>query len=127
MLVAKIRKMRTLNLTILLFTILLSCKPQTKFEKAKWIREPYSSKPEFDRESMVKDLMPKLVGLKKQEVLNLLGLPEGDGDSVLLYEVSVEFKKDVSGPIGGKYLDIYFTPDSIVRSTIIRDWKKENY
>jgi hypothetical protein len=89
---------------------------QEKFDKIKWRTKDDNNYPY--RENMLNDLVynVKLKGLKQNEVLVLLGLPDRIDSSYLFYRVAE--KRIGFFPLSTKTLVIKLTKDSIV------EWRK---
>ena len=104
---------------------LFSCKDfgQTKFDKGRWITKDDMEFPY--RNKMLKDLTTnyKLVGLKYNEIINLLGEPNYSDSSSFAYQVIEDYGTDID-PVYTKDLDFEFNKDSIITTFKIAEWKK---
>ena len=112
--------LRFLSLFILLF---FSChrKQDTtplKFDKTKWLIQEEKKYPYRNR--MLKDLLDhqKLHGLKKAQVIDLLGQPNRTDTGYLFYTVDQKFFANTTFPLHVKTLVIKFGKDSLV------EWRK---
>jgi hypothetical protein len=110
---------RLICMTLLFAVLLLSC--QEKFDRNKWrikddLEYPY-------RENMVRDLTQghKLIGLKYSQVIDLLGQPNLDEDSVLSYDLYIDY--GVEDVQYAKYLKINLVADT-VSSFRVEEWQK---
>lgn len=116
--------LRNLLLFITL-TLLFSCKNlgQIKFDKGKWITKDDMEFPY--RNKMLKDLTTnyKLVGLKHNEIINLLGEPNYSDSSSFAYQVIEDYGSDID-PVYTKNLDFEFKKDSLITALKIAEWKK---
>lgn len=104
---------------------LFSCKnvSEIKFHKSKW-----AEKEDMEflyRDRMLKDLTTnfKLVGLKNNEIVELLGKPNYSDNTSCGYEVIVDYGWDID-PIYTKDLCFEFNDDNMVISFKITEWKK---
>ncbi|HEX8459803.1 MAG TPA: hypothetical protein VF623_00170 [Segetibacter sp.] len=116
--------MKKRNLLTLFLLCFLACKNKVqddkpeKFDRQKWatmndMNYPY-------RAGMLKNLIDsvKLKGLKKEEVINLLGEPNRTDSGYLFYNVSREYFGNTSFVINSKTLVIKIGKDSTV------EWRK---
>ncbi|MBI2729787.1 MAG: hypothetical protein HYX40_03390 [Sphingobacteriales bacterium] len=112
-------------LLLLLFTALLSCQNQIKFESTKWKTKEYPEAPPQNRKKMFKDLITnyKLIGVSKNDLVNLLGEPDYPTDSIMLYLIDEDYGTDID-PIYTKYLSFQLNSDSVVKDFKIEEWKK---
>jgi hypothetical protein len=96
---------------------------QIKFDKRKW-RTKDDMKFPF-RDKMLKDLTTnyKLVGLKHNEIINLLGEPNFSDSSSFAYQLIEDYGSDID-PVYTKNLDFEFNQDSIITAFKIEEWKK---
>ncbi len=116
--------MQIKNLVALLFLCCLSCKntktdiKQEKFDKAKWAALSGTEYPY--REQMLKDLVESytLKGMKKEEVLEMLGQPNKTENGYLFFTVSRKYVGNTLWPLSTKTLVIKLTKDSTV------EWRK---
>ena len=101
---------------------------QMEFSKDKW---SYKNDMEYSfRPRLYKDLIKnyKLIGLKYNELVDLLGLPESDyetGDSIVFYDIQTKYGYHID-PINCVTLKFYLTNDSIVNNYQINKYKKGN-
>ena len=111
---------------ILIALIILSCQAQKKFDKAKWA-EVADLMTFPNRKHMVDDLTKNhhLEGKKYYEIIELLGQPQGKGESDLqiFYDIDVNYGSDID-PIYNKALLFQFDKDSIVKAFEIKEWRK---
>lgn len=119
--------MQSKNLLILFFLFCLACKnsgnekfdkKEEKFDKVKWAVRVENEYPFRDR--MLKDFIAsyQLTGLKKTEILNLLGEPTYTDTGYLFYRVSRQFLGSFPIPFHTRTLVIKFKGDSTV------EWRK---
>jgi hypothetical protein len=97
---------------------LISCNNQLPFEKDKWKLPGDAEMPNEWRKRMIKDLMTnyELKGMKRAEIINLLGAPDFIDSSSLSYKVIVEYEYLGVDPIYSKILDISVSKDSTITS-----------
>ena len=90
---------------------------QEKFDKIKWRTKDGRDYPY--RNGMLNDLVynQKLKGLKKEEVLNLLGQPNRTDSNYLFYTIYQEFLGDIPVPVHTKTLVIKLAQDTV-------EWRK---
>ena len=120
------------KLTIALFIIscsiaVIACNPDKeglKFNKANW-----EAKEDWDypyRDRMLNDLVKhhKLVGLTYQQLTDSLGAPAniGNDSGTVSYEIITRFESDID-PTSGKNLVLTLSPESVVTSYKISEWK----
>ena len=111
-------------LVLLLF--LISCKNEMKFDKATWnisATDPVSSPPFRGR--MLTDLTTNytLKGLKYNQLVELLGIPNTADSNSLSYNIDINYGSDID-PVYAKYLEFQFSKDSVITSFKIEEWKK---
>jgi hypothetical protein len=115
--------MQIKNVLIVLLLCCFSCKnnddknAEQKFDKLKWttkegMKYPYRNK-------MLNDLVykQKLKGLKKDEVLHMLGQPNRVDTNYFFYIVDQSFLGDIALPMHTKSLVIKFLNDTV-------EWRK---
>lgn len=109
-------------LSSMLILFLFSCN-NNKFDKIKWSTKNDMSYP--FRNSMLKDLTThhKLVGLKYDQLVNLLGRPNFKDDTSFAYIVVEDYGSDID-PVYTKILDFTLSKDSVVKSFKVDEWKK---
>lgn len=97
---------------------LVSCNNQLLFEKGKWKLPGDAGMPNEWRKRMVKDLMTnyELKGMKRAEIINLLGAPDFIDSSSLSYKVIVEYEYLGVDPVYSKILDFNVSKDSTITS-----------
>jgi len=90
--------------------------PRHKFDKTKWVKKDNDDYPY--REEMLSDLVTNdtLKGLKKEEVIQLLGQPDRSDSNYLFYNVAQQ--RIGIFPIHTTTLVIKFNKDNIV------EWRK---
>ena len=99
---------------------------QTKFSKDKWC---YKSDLEYPyRNEMIKDLLAnhKLIGLKYQDLINLIGTPESNytnNDHEIYYEIEIKFGINID-PISSKTLGFKLSKDSLITNYKLYIYKK---
>ena len=107
---------------------LVSCTDfgQAKFDKIKWMTKDDMTFP--NRNNMLKDLTTnhKLVGLKHNEAIELLGEPNYSDCSSFTYQVIEDYGSDID-PVYSKNLDFEFGKDSVITSYKIEVWKKYKF
>ena len=115
--------MKTRTLPTLLLLFIFACKNTSnsqakdqKFDKAKWAETDGVDYPH--RNGMLNDFITsyKLNGVKKDSLVNLLGLPDRTDSSFLFYKVAQERWGFL--PIHTKTLVVKLTADSLV------EWRK---
>jgi len=114
--------MQISNLLVIFLLCFISCssdkqeQQEEKFDKTKWATKEDKIYPYRDR--MLKDLVynQKLKGLKRDEVLNLLGQPTRIDSNYLFYIVSQSFIGDLV-PLHTKSLVIKLINDTV-------EWRK---
>ena len=103
--------------------LLQSC--NMKFEKGKWKRTDPAFPPE-ERPRMLNDLIKnyKLIGVKYNALIALLGSPDfiDSSNRRISYEIKLHY--DMIDPDSGEYLEFDFDSDSTIRKYNVRDWKK---
>lgn len=110
-------------LLILLLLACLSCKnksggqSQEKFDKIKWAIKEDKKYPYRDK--MLNDLVykQKLKGVRKEEVIDMLGQPNRTDTNYFFYIVDESFFGDLPVPIHSKSLVIKFLNDTV-------EWRK---
>ncbi|MDB5205593.1 MAG: hypothetical protein JWR72_668 [Flavisolibacter sp.] len=115
--------MQIRNLLLLLFICCFACKNAKqddnaeKFDKIKWVAKKNNEFPYRDK--MLKDLIDnhKLHGLKKEEVINMLGQPSRSDNGHLFYKIDQELIGNIF-PLHTKTLVIKLNKDSTV------EWRK---
>ena len=114
--------MQIRNLLLFFLLCFLACKNKQdnsawKFDKVKWAVKKNNQYPYRDK--MLKDLIDnyELHGLKKEEVLNMLGQPNRTDNGYLFYTVDQEVFANIL-PLHTKTLVIKLTRDSTV------EWRK---
>lgn len=116
--------MRLIFLCCLIILIYFSsC--QAKFDKVKWRTREYTEAPPEGRKRMLNDLITnyKLKGLKKSELVDLLGEPNYGDDSMISYLIEEDYGTDID-PIYTKFLQFTFNKDSIIEGFRVDEWKK---
>ena len=78
------------------------------------------------RDNMLSDLINnyKLTGLKKNEVLNLLGQPNRSGSGYLFYTIIYKYRGNIPVPVHTKTLVIKLARDSTVEWGKIHEEKR---
>ena len=122
--------MKIRNLLALLFLCCLACKntgkeaKQEKFDKIKW-GTTYGAQYPY-RDNMLTDLITnyELTGLKKGEVVNLLGPPNRSGSGYLFYTIVYEYRGNSPVPLHTKTLVIKLAKDSTVEWREIHEEKR---
>ena len=106
----------------ILILLLVSCNNK-RFDSIKWSTKYDMTYPY--RNSILKDLTSnhKLVGLKYNQLINLLGRPNFKDDTSFAYIVVEKYGNDID-PVYTKNLDFTFSKDSIITSFRVNDWKK---
>src|SRR5687768_8470566 len=115
--------MKIKNLLILFFIGCLSCKnnneknTEEKFDRMKWATKEGKKYPYRDK--MLNDLVykQKLKGLKKEQVLNMLGQPNRTDSNYFFYIVDQRFLGEMPVPMHTKSLVIKFLNDTV-------EWRK---
>lgn len=99
--------------------------PQTKFAKDKWNEQSDPLFPSAHRKEMLDDLTAnhKMVGLKYNHLIDLLGVPDYKDKNSLSYKIIVDYGGDTD-PIYTKNLELTFSKDSLVTAFRIVEWKK---
>jgi hypothetical protein len=104
---------------LLFFLCFIACKNTTdeKFDKIKWAIKRDNEYPHRDK--MLNDLIAnyKLKGLKKEEVVELLGAPNRTDNGHLFYTIAQETLANIL-PLHTKTMVIKLTKDSTV------EWRK---
>ena len=95
-----------------------SSKTKEKFDKTKWAIKNDEEYPH--RDNMLKDFIGsyKLNGLKKDTVINLLGLPDRTDNGFLYYNISKVTFANLPVPLHTKTLVIKLSKDSTI------EWRK---
>jgi hypothetical protein len=114
-------------LCLLMIISLLSCHIKQKFDKEKWAKiGDLMTFP--NRKYMIDDLTSNylLKGKNYNEILKLLGQPQGKGDNALqiFYDIDIDYGSDID-PIYTKTLLFQLDKDSVVESFKIKEWKKQ--
>lgn len=111
---------------LLIATSLFSCQTQKKFDKVKWA-EVADLMTFPNRKFMVDDLTKniQLKGKQYNEIIDLLGQPQGKGDNDLqmFYDIDVDYGSDID-PVYSKTLTFQFDKDSIVKTFEVKEWRK---
>lgn len=115
--------MKMKNLLIFFLLCFISCKnkseqdQQEKFDKIKWATKEDRTYPY--RNKMLHDLVykQKLKGLRKEEVLDMLGQPNRTDTNYFFYIVDQSFLGDMPVPMHTKSLVIKFLNDTV-------EWRK---
>jgi hypothetical protein len=109
----------------LLVTLLSSCNTNIKFDKAKWDQESEIAIPSPYRDKMLLDLTTnqKLVGLKYNQLVLMLGKPDFIDTIGLAYSVVIDYGHDID-PVYTKNLSFSISKDSIVQSFNIEEFRK---
>lgn len=94
-----------------------------RFDKTRWTENDDPAFPPVARKYMINDLIAsyKLKGLKYNDVVALLGNPNGTDSNEIFY--NVDMKYDVIDPVYVKSLIINFK-DSVVTSYSVQVWEK---
>jgi hypothetical protein len=108
------------NLLVLTTLCCLACKntgkdkKEEKFDKVKWAIT-YGAEYPY-RDNMLTDLITnyKFTGLKKEEIINLLGQPNRSGSGYLFYTIVYEYQGNIPVARHNKTLVIKLTNDSTV-------------
>ena len=110
-------------LTLMVVVSNWSCNQSMDFDSAKWKMKEDTEYPY--RNKMAGDLTKnhKLVGLRYNQVIELLGIPQYEDSSRISYLVFEDYGSDID-PIHTKYLNLALTKDSIVTSFKIDEWRK---
>ena len=80
------------------------------------------------RRQMLNDLTQHhtLVGLKRPQLIELLGPPDGSDSVSFSYQIMLKYEG--VDPVGGEDLNVYFNKDSITTMFKVVDWgKTKNY
>ena len=105
---------------------IFSCQTKQKFDKVKWA-EVADLMTFPNRKLMIDDLANnfKLKGKKYEEIVDLLGQPQGKGDNDLqiFYDIDVKYGSDID-PVYTKTFNFQFDKDSIVKTVEVKEWKK---
>ena|ERR1700694_2529625 len=115
--------------SLLIATILaISCSnssKEIKFDKSKWNEQTDPLFPSTYRSKMITDLTTnhKLVGLKYDQLIQLLGIPDNKDSNSLSYKIIVDYGHDID-PVYTKDLDFTFSKDSVITSYKVNEWKK---
>ncbi len=122
------KKIMILLLTFVgLSFLMFSCSDnkQVKFDKNKWNERADPAFPPPYRSKMIQDLTTnhKLVGLKYSQLIELLGEPNFNDSTSLVYTIIVDYGHDID-PVYTKNLDFTFSKDSILTSFKVDEWKK---
>jgi hypothetical protein len=113
---------------ILCFTLVgcLNCNQESeKFDKVSWNEISDPTFPPSQRKEMVNDVINNRVypGMNKKEVVNVLGEPNYNSGSGIIYRIIVEYGTDID-PVFTMDLEIQFSKDSLVSSVRIKEWRK---
>src|SRR5207247_5588504 len=105
---------------------LFSCQTRQKFNKIRWAQvADLMTFP--NRKYMVDDLITNyhLRGKKYNEIIQLLGQPQGGIDSNLqmFYDIEVHYGSHID-PVYSKTLSFQFDRDSLVTNCEVKEWKK---
>ncbi len=105
---------------------LFSCQTRQKFDKVKWA-EVADLMTFPNRKSMIDDLTNnfQLKGKRYNEIIELLGQPQGKGDNDLqtFYDIDVDYGSDID-PVYSMTLAFQFDKDSVVKTFKVKEWKK---
>lgn len=115
---------RIINLIVAFIVILLAFSCDKKFEKTGWNYSTDSGFPPPARERMLDDLLSshKLTGMKYSTIIELLGTPDYQDSTHLMYEIEVDYGYDID-PVYTKNLLMMMDNDSIVNLIEVREWR----
>ncbi|PZR02296.1 MAG: hypothetical protein DI539_27790 [Flavobacterium psychrophilum] len=107
----------------LLATFLNSC-GDGKFDYEKWSKVENTNYPPKARKNMIADVLQNEIrkGMNTSDVLKLLGGPDYSNDSLIIYNIEIEYSSGVD-PELTRDLVIHFKSDSIVTSFELREIK----
>jgi len=116
--------MRHMTTLLILALGLASCDHQIKFDKNAWSTKNDIFPCEC-RERMMEDLTKnhKLVGLKNNELMKILGTPDLKQDLNIQYNLVIDYGSDID-PIHTKTLLFKLNSDSTVKDYKISEWHK---
>jgi hypothetical protein len=109
---------------LLLMVIFASCKNDIKYKKELWLETDSGFSSPY-REKMLKDLTinHKLIGIKINQLLDLLGPADHVENGLISYRVKIEYGGDTD-PIYTKNLNFNYSKDSTITSFRIIEWEE---
>ena len=100
---------------IIFCLVFIGCNSKEKFNSEKWKHKGLDWWMTDFREKMIDDLIQSdtLIGLSKEEVINLLGEPEQNEDTLFGYTVRERYERDID-PVYIMWLSIKIKNDTVV-------------